>query len=178
MSASTSTRRGTAAQSPTSPKPTSRLLEGGVPQKIEQFERVVVRGGMPQDLAARAEQRRRGAAGGAEPARPRCRAVPGHQPRQRRRLAPHSQPLVDALDRLIGADDLVAVMTPDMSARDITFARKTTTIDGFLTRYWYWGQREQLNSTDPAGTAVSDVLSGPAADDLRGRHDGRRSRRR
>ena len=40
-------------------------------------------------------------------------------------------------------------MTPDMSARDITFARKTTTIDGFLTRYWYWGQRERLNSIDP-----------------------------
>src|SRR4029077_21108599 len=26
------------------------VLEGGVPQKIEQFERVVVRGGIPQDL--------------------------------------------------------------------------------------------------------------------------------
>ena len=55
------------------------------------------------------------------------------------------KPLVDALDRLIGEDDLVAVMTPEMSARDITFARKTTTIDGLLTRYWHWGERDQLN---------------------------------
>jgi hypothetical protein len=54
-----------------------------------------------------------------------------------------------ALDRLIGADDLVGVMTPEMSAGDIAFARKTTTIDGFLSRHWIWGERDQLNSRDP-----------------------------
>src|SRR5258707_473294 len=58
------------------------------------------------------------------------------------------KPLVDALDKLIGADDLVAVMTPEMSARDITFARKTTTIDGFLTRYWHWGERGRMIPAD------------------------------
>ena len=36
-----------------------------------------------------------------------------------------------------------------MSAADIAFARKTTTIEGFLARYWTWGERDQLNSTDP-----------------------------
>ena len=50
---------------------------------------------------------------------------------------------------MIGADDLVGVMTPEMSAGDVTFARKTTTIDGFLTRYWNWGERERINSIDP-----------------------------
>src|SRR6185295_15066709 len=59
------------------------------------------------------------------------------------------QPLVDALDKLIGPDDLVAVMTPNMSASDITFARKTTTIAGFLARYWTWGERNQLITKDP-----------------------------
>jgi hypothetical protein len=43
-------------------------------------------------------------------------------------------PLVRALDAVIGADDLIGVMTPEMSANDITFARKTTTIDGILER--------------------------------------------
>src|SRR5437588_191828 len=43
----------------------------------------------------------------------------------------------------------VGVMTPYMSAADITFARKTTTIEGFLARYWTWGERNQINSTDP-----------------------------
>ena len=40
-------------------------------------------------------------------------------------------------------------MTPDMAARDITFARHTISIDGFLTPHWYWGQRERLDSIDP-----------------------------
>jgi VWFA-related protein len=57
-------------------------------------------------------------------------------------------PLIEALDRLIGPDDLIAVMTPEMSARDITFARRTTTIEGFLSRYW-WGERDRSNFKDP-----------------------------
>jgi VWFA-related protein len=40
-------------------------------------------------------------------------------------------------------------MTPEMSARDIVFARKTTTIDGFLERYWHWGERNRMNPIDP-----------------------------
>ena len=59
------------------------------------------------------------------------------------------KPLVDALDRLIGQDDLVAVMTPEMSASDMTFARRTTTIEGFLTRYWHWGERDRVTPVDP-----------------------------
>src|SRR5262249_53474713 len=59
------------------------------------------------------------------------------------------KPLVDALDRVIGADDLIGVMTPEMSPSDIAFARKTTTIDGFLERYWHWGERDRTNLVDP-----------------------------
>src|SRR4030095_12296586 len=42
------------------------------------------------------------------------------------------------------------VMTPEMSASDITFARKTTTIAGLLTRYWTWGDRDKMLPPDPA----------------------------
>jgi hypothetical protein len=35
-----------------------------------------------------------------------------------------------------------------MSAADVTFARKTTTIRGFLERSW-WGARDRLDSVDP-----------------------------
>jgi VWFA-related protein len=66
------------------------------------------------------------------------------------------KPLVDALDKVIGADDLVGVMTPDMSARDIAFGRKTTTIDGMLTRYWYWGERDRVNAVDPQEQRYED----------------------
>ena len=59
------------------------------------------------------------------------------------------QPLTDTLNRLIGPDDLVGVMTPDMSPTDITFARRTTTIEGFLARHWDWGESQQTVKKDP-----------------------------
>ena len=59
------------------------------------------------------------------------------------------QPLVNLLNRLVGPDDLFAVMTPDMSAADITFARRTETVEGYLSRYWFWGQRDRLYPDDP-----------------------------
>jgi VWFA-related protein len=60
------------------------------------------------------------------------------------------RPLVNLLNRIIGPDDMFAVMTPDMSAADITFARKTGTVAGYLSKYWFWGQRERLYPDDPS----------------------------
>ena len=69
------------------------------------------------------------------------------------------RPLVTALDRLIGPDDLVGVMTPEMSASDLTVARRTTTIEGFLSRNWDWGQRNSPIATDPVEQAYQNLLS-------------------
>jgi VWFA-related protein len=125
------------------------VLEGNVPQKIEQFERVVIRQAGPQDTRIEPNTVRESLAM-AQSSRARLIVLfldtyhveidGSHNIRK---------PLVDALDKLIGPDDLVAVMTPEMSATDITFARKTTTIDGFLTRYWTWGERSRLIPADP-----------------------------
>ena len=53
-------------------------------------------------------------------------------------------PLVRLIDRILGPDDLVGVMTPMMSASDIAFARKTDVIaDGLFSR-WPWGERFTL----------------------------------
>jgi VWFA-related protein len=125
------------------------VFESGVPQKIEQFERVVVRAAGPQETRVEpstvAESR-------AMVQNPRARVfvlfldvnhvdVGGsHNIRK---------PLVEALDRVIGQEDLIGVMTPEMSASDVTFARKTITIDGMLSRYWYWGERDQISTKDP-----------------------------
>jgi hypothetical protein len=40
------------------------------------------------------------------------------------------RPLIDMLERIIGPDDLVGFMTPEMSAKDVTLARRTETIEG------------------------------------------------
>jgi VWFA-related protein len=124
------------------------ILESGVPQKIEQFERVVIRAAGPQETRVEpssvAEARSM-----AQSSRARLFVVfldtyhvdvgGSHSIRR---------PLIEALDRVIGQDDLVAVMTPEMAASDITFARKTTTIAGFLTRYWPWGERDRVYTRD------------------------------
>jgi len=125
------------------------VLEGGTPQKIEQFERVVIRGNLPD--ATRIEPNTvRDSRAMLENARARVFVLfldPGHVDIG----GSHNirRPLIETLDRMIGPDDLVGVMTPEMSATDVTFARKTTTIAGFLTKYWYWGERDRLNPVDP-----------------------------
>ena len=132
------------------------IVEGGAPQTIEQFERVVVRAAGPQDTRV-------------EPNSVRESRALAEQSKARLFVlfldtyhvdiaASHAirKPLVDALDRLIGQDDLVAVMTPEMAASDVTFARRTTTIEGILSRYWHWGERDRLIPADPQDVAYGE----------------------
>lgn len=67
----------------------------------------------------------------------------------------HAQgPVTRLLNRVIGADDLVGIMTPDMSARNLTLARRTETIEGILKNNWFWGERNRINSPDPQEEAI------------------------
>jgi VWFA-related protein len=124
------------------------VFDDGVPQKIEQFERVEIRGNVPQDLRRDpntvAESRAL-----LENSRARVFVLfldNYHvEPAASRMIR---KPLLDTLDRLISEDDIVGVMTPRMSAADVTFARKTTTIRGILDRYW-WGERDLEVPKDP-----------------------------
>jgi len=52
------------------------------------------------------------------------------------------------LDQVIGQDDLVGVMTPDMSPRDVALGRRTTSIENFLKDHWAWGQRGRITTPD------------------------------
>jgi VWFA-related protein len=136
------------------------VLEDRVAQKIVQFERVQIRGSVPQETRREpnsvAEARAM-----VEQSRARVFVVfldinhvdvsGSHNIRQ---------PLVNALERLIGPDDLFAVMTPEMAAAQITFARKTTTIDGMLARYWAWGERDRLTTIDPVERKYEDCYPG------------------
>lgn len=57
------------------------------------------------------------------------------------------KPIIETLDRVIGEDDLVGVMTPEMSPTAITYSRKTTSIEKAVTDTWYWGTRDRAVST-------------------------------
>jgi VWFA-related protein len=125
------------------------ILEDGKPQKVETFEHVEIRGRVAQEERREpnsvAEGRRM-----AEDPRSRIFIVfldtyhteisGSHRMRS---------VLVNMLDRLIGPDDLFGVMTPEMSAAEVTLSRKTVTTEAMLSKYWYWGRRDRITDRDP-----------------------------
>ena len=138
------------------------LLEDGVPQTIEQFERVSLQTTTdresrrdPNTVAESREQ-------AADPRRrvfvvfldTGMTTIEGSHAARR--------PIVDMLDRLIGYDDLFAVMTPDMGAKGITFARRTESLDIELAKHWTWGQRDALVRRDPEEATLETCFPDPA----------------
>ena len=67
--------------------------------------------------------------------------------------------IVTLLDRVIGPDDLFAVMTPEMSVTDLALARRTPTTAAMLSKYWYWGRRDRLADRDPVDLHLRVVFS-------------------
>ena len=124
------------------------ILEDGAPQAIEAFEHVVHLPAGPQ--AQRSEP---------------SSVAESHQlaanPRNRVFVLfldiPHvsiegswliREPLIRLIDRILGPDDLVGVMTPKMSAGDVVLARKTDVIAGGLRARWPWGERHTLEKDE------------------------------
>ena len=69
------------------------------------------------------------------------------------------RPLINMLNRLAGPEDLIALMTPDMAASDITFTRRTDKIADLIDRAGFWGQRGELIKKDPIDQMYAAVLS-------------------
>jgi VWFA-related protein len=125
------------------------IFDDGAPQKIAQFQHIEVRGNVSEDVRREpnsvADMR-------AMMTDPNARVFAlfldlthvsltgSHEIRK---------PLTNMLDRAIGQDDLVGVMTPAMSALDVTFSRKSTTIENFLAKHWDWGDGASKVPTDP-----------------------------
>jgi VWFA-related protein len=109
------------------------VLEDGVPQTIESFEHVQV--GAP-----------------AASANPRARIFVVFLDTYHTQVEGSSSlriPLIRFLDRLIGPDDQVAVMTPEMSAGEMVFGRKGIVISNIMQSDWAWGRRGRVDRKDP-----------------------------
>ena len=125
------------------------VLEDNVPQKVEAFEHVQVRPAGPQE--ARREpntvaQSRQMAAEG------RARVFVIFLDTYHTTIEGSSNmrlPLIKFLDRLLGPDDMVALMTPEMGASEITLGRKTTVISNIMQAQWMWGRKGRLVDDDP-----------------------------
>lgn len=120
------------------------VLEDGAVQSIQTFEHVVVRPAGPQ--AQRAEPSTIGES-----------VQLAGNPRNRVFVlfldVPHvtisgtwnvREPLIRLIDRVLGPDDLIGIMTPKMSAKDVVLARKTEVMAGELRERWPWGERQTI----------------------------------
>ena len=123
------------------------ILEDGVLQKIDTFEHVRVRTA-PQEVRVEPNSiaQSREMAGN-----PRARIFVIFLDTYHTQIegsATMRQPLINFIDRVLGPDDMVALMTPEMSATELTLGRKTTVITKLLEREWLWGRRGRLNGVD------------------------------
>jgi VWFA-related protein len=120
------------------------VLEDGVRQTIESFEHVVIRPAGPQTERL-------------DPGSQREMLQAAQNPRNRVFVifldAPHvtveashniKEPLIRLLDRILGPDDLVGIMTPEMDPTQITLGRKTEVMEEQLRRHWPWGVRDSI----------------------------------
>ena len=124
------------------------LLEDGVPQKVEDFEHVVVRSAATPVARVEVDGLRgsREAAGD-----PRARVFVIFLDTYNTQLDGSTRmrkPLAAFLDRVLGPDDLVALMTPEMAGSDIALGRKTDVIQKIVSEEW-WGRRARIAGKDP-----------------------------
>jgi VWFA-related protein len=108
------------------------LLEDGVAQTIDSFEHVQI--------------------GSGSPSASRARVFVVFLDTYHTQIEGSSSlrlPLIRFLDRLIGSDDVVAVMTPEMGAGEMVFGRKGVVISNIMQSDWAWARRGRADSRDP-----------------------------
>jgi len=123
------------------------VLEDGVPQKVEDFEHVVV----PSATTSATRPEVDGLRGSREAAAdPRARVFViflDTYHTQAEGSAMMRKPLVAFLNRVLGPDDLVALMTPEMAGSDIALGRKTDVLERIVSEEW-WGRRARVADQD------------------------------
>jgi VWFA-related protein len=117
------------------------VFEDSSPQQVDSFEHVVIQPAGPQATRVEPSSQRQMLQAAANP-RSRVFVIFLDTPNVSIEGAHHiNEPLIKLIDRVLGPDDLVAVMTPAMSASQLVLGRKTQVIEESLRRNWAWGTR-------------------------------------
>ncbi len=138
------------------------ILDEGEPQKIDRFEHVLVRGARSQDgrrePSTIAESRE-----AAQDIRSRLFVLFLDTNHVNWGASLNVKgPLIQGLNQMVGGDDLIAVMTPGMEARDLTFRRRTTAIEELLKTAW--GQKDFRLKPDPVESDLELCYGNPRDD--------------
>ena len=65
------------------------------------------------------------------------------------------KPLIETLEKVIGPDDAIGVMTPDISPASITYGRRIDTIEQMIRKWWVMGAKDLKNNTTPQEDAIA-----------------------
>ena len=120
------------------------IYEDNAPQKIDSFEHIVV---TPAGPAAGLVEPTSVTAANQAAADPRRRVFVIYLDNQHVGVEGSyaiKEPLIDLMTRVLGDDDLVGVMTSEMSPSQITFGRRTQVIEEGLRKNWTWGRRNTI----------------------------------
>jgi VWFA-related protein len=124
------------------------VLEDGVRQNVQSFEHVLIRPSGPQDQRREPNSIEESLQMAANP-RARVFIVFLDVPHVTMDGAWHiREPLIRLVDRILGPDDLVGVMTPRMAPSDVVLARKTEVMAGGLRDRWPWGERHTIEQDE------------------------------
>jgi VWFA-related protein len=124
------------------------VLEDNAPQKVEAFEHIKIQSsGAPETRVEPRNVRESNQMAADSRARVFVLFLDTYHVHQ---TASHNvtRPLMNLLNRVVGDEDLIAVMSPGMSARDIMFTRRTDKIAQMLSSFRWWGQREKETFSD------------------------------
>lgn len=120
------------------------LFEDNAPQKIDSFEHIVVQPAGPQETLTEPTSVTAANELAADPRRRVFVIYLDNQHVGYEGSYAIKEPLIDLMQRMMGADDLVGVMTPNMSPSQITFGRRTKVIEEGLRTNWPWGRRTSI----------------------------------
>jgi hypothetical protein len=124
------------------------VLEDGVKQTIESFERVMVRPPVSEELRAEPNTVSESRQIAADPrARIFVIFLDTYHTRWENAVRLRTA-LQQFIDRVVGQEDLIGLMTPEMGASDVTLGRRTTVMSRLLD-IGTWGRRGRLADLDP-----------------------------
>lgn len=116
------------------------VYEDDKPQKVETFEVVQVRASLPQTARLDPTSVRDMRQDTQDAARVFTLFFDRHFVQLSGSAAARG-PVIDALDKIVGPDDMIGAMMPGMAPTAVTYSRKTGSIERFLTETWHWGDR-------------------------------------
>ena len=76
------------------------------------------------------------------------------------------KPLIETLEKVIGPDDSIGVMTPGMSPSSITYGKRIDTIERMISKWWEMGAKDRNRPFTPQEDAILECYPVPPKENI------------